>query len=61
MTQRTLSIIKPDAVRNGAAGAILAEIDKAGFRIVAIKKEFIAKRTAEGFTPSIASGRSLTS
>jgi nucleoside-diphosphate kinase len=47
--QRTLSIIKPDAVRNGAAGAILAEIDKAGFRIVAIKKEFITKRTAEGF------------
>ena len=49
MTQRTLSIIKPDAVRNGAAGAILAEIDKAGFRIVAIKKEFVSKRAAEGF------------
>jgi nucleoside-diphosphate kinase len=47
--QRTLSIIKPDAVRNGAAGAILAEIDKAGFRIVAIKKEFVSKRAAEGF------------
>ena len=49
MAQRTLSIIKPDAVRNGAAGAILAEIDKAGFRIVAIKKEFVSKRAAEGF------------
>ncbi len=49
MPQRTLSIIKPDAVRNGAAGAILAEIDKAGFRIVAIKKEFVSKRAAEGF------------
>jgi nucleoside-diphosphate kinase len=47
--QRTLSIIKPDAVRNGHTGAILAEIDKAGFRIVAIKKESIAKRAAEGF------------
>jgi nucleoside-diphosphate kinase len=49
VAQRTLSIIKPDAVRNGAAGAILAEIDKAGFRIVAIKKEFVSKRAAEGF------------
>ena len=49
MPQRTLSIIKPDAFRNGAAGAILAEIDKAGFRIVAIKKEFVSKRAVEGF------------
>ncbi len=49
MAQRTLSIIKPDAVRNGVAGAILAEIDKAGFRIVAIKKDFVSKRAAEGF------------
>jgi nucleoside-diphosphate kinase len=47
--QRTLSIIKPDAVRNGLAGAILAEIDKAGFRLVAIKKDFVSKRAAEGF------------
>ncbi len=49
MPQRTLSIIKPDAVRNGSAGAILAEIDKAGFRIVAIRKDFVSKRAAEGF------------
>ena len=49
MPQRTLSIIKPDAVLNGVAGAILAEIDKAGFRIVAIKKDFVSKRAAEGF------------
>lgn len=49
MLQRTFSIIKPDAVSNGLAGAILAEIDKAGFRIVAIKKQSISKREAEGF------------
>ena len=49
MPQRTLSIIKPDAVRKHATGAILSEIDKAGFRIVAIKKESITKRQAEGF------------
>jgi nucleoside-diphosphate kinase len=47
--QRTFSIIKPDAVRKGYIGAILAEIDKAGFRIVAIKKQSISKSEAEGF------------
>jgi nucleoside-diphosphate kinase len=49
VSQRTFSIIKPDAVRNASTGAILAEIDNAGFRIVAIKKELISKRAAEGF------------
>ncbi len=49
MSQRTFSIIKPDAVRNGSTGAILAEIDNAGFRIVAIKKELVSKRAVEGF------------
>ncbi len=49
MAQRTFSIIKPDAVRNGATGAILAEIDKAGFQIVAVKKQSISKPQAEGF------------
>jgi nucleoside-diphosphate kinase len=47
--QRTFSIIKPDAVRKGYIGAILAEIDKGGFRIVAIKKQAISKPQAEGF------------
>ncbi|HEV2135715.1 MAG TPA: nucleoside-diphosphate kinase [Terracidiphilus sp.] len=49
MAQRTFSIIKPDAVRNGHTGAILAEIDKAGFRLVAIKKQSISREQAEGF------------
>lgn len=49
MSQRTFSIIKPDAVRKGHAGAILAEIEKAGFKIVAIKKLSISKEQAEGF------------
>jgi nucleoside-diphosphate kinase len=48
-TQRTFSIIKPDALRKGFAGAILADIDKAGFKIIAIKKLFISKSQAEGF------------
>jgi nucleoside-diphosphate kinase len=47
--QRTFSIVKPDAVRKGFTGAILAEIAKAGFQISAIKKQSISKAEAEGF------------
>ena len=49
MAQRTFSIIKPDAVRKGYTGAILAEIEKAGFRIVSIKKAAISVEQARGF------------
>lgn len=49
MPQRTFSIIKPDAVRKGDTAAILAAIEKAGFRILAIKKVSISKQQAEGF------------
>jgi nucleoside-diphosphate kinase len=47
--QRTFSIIKPDAVRKSYSIAILAEIEKAGFTIVAIKKMFLSKSQAQGF------------
>ncbi len=49
MSQRTFSIIKPDAVRKGHAGAILAEITKAGFKIISLKKINLSKPQAEGF------------
>jgi nucleoside-diphosphate kinase len=49
VSQRTFSIIKPDAVRKGHTGAILAEIEKAGFKIVAVKRLSISKKQAEGF------------
>jgi nucleoside-diphosphate kinase len=49
VAQRTFSIVKPDAVRKGFTGAILAEITKAGFQIVSIKKASISKAQAEGF------------
>ena len=49
MAQRTFSIIKPDAVNNGYAGAILADIEKAGFKIVSIRKQSISKAQAQGF------------
>ena len=49
MPQRTFSIIKPDAVRKGDTAAILAVIEKAGFKLLAIKKMSISKQQAEGF------------
>ena len=49
MAQRTFSIIKPDAVRKGFTGSILAEIEKAGFQILAIKRLSISKEQAKGF------------
>ena len=49
MSQRTFSIVKPDAVKKGYTAAILAEIEKAGFKIVSIKRMSISKAQAEGF------------
>lgn len=49
MAQRTFSIIKPDAVSKGYTGPILSEIEKAGFKIVAIKKASISTEQAKGF------------
>lgn len=47
--QRTFSIVKPDAVRKGQTGAVLAMIEAAGFRLVAIKRISISKQQAAGF------------
>ncbi|RYG52306.1 MAG: nucleoside-diphosphate kinase [Chitinophagaceae bacterium] len=44
MSNRTFTMIKPDAMKNGHAGAILDKIIKGGFRIVALKQ---TKLTAE--------------
>jgi nucleoside-diphosphate kinase len=49
VSQRTFSIIKPDAVRKGYTAAILSQIEQAGFKIVGIKKIVISKPQAEGF------------
>ncbi|MGO9643057.1 MAG: nucleoside-diphosphate kinase [Candidatus Acidiferrales bacterium] len=48
-TERTLAIIKPDAVGRGLAGTILVRIEKAGFRITAIKSLRLTGAEAEGF------------
>jgi nucleoside-diphosphate kinase len=49
LSQRTFSIVKPDAVRKGYTAAILAKMEEAGFKIVAIKRMSISKAQAEGF------------
>jgi nucleoside-diphosphate kinase len=47
--QRTFAIIKPDAVRAGSMGAILARTEAAGFRVVAARLIHMSKAEAEGF------------
>ena len=45
----TFTMIKPDAVKAGHTGAILAMINKAGFRIVAMKKTQLTTDAAKAF------------
>lgn len=47
--QRTLAIIKPDAVERRLVGRILARIEEAGFTIRAMRLQHLTKREAEGF------------
>ena len=47
--ERTFAIIKPDAVKAGNTGKIIAEIEGNGFYIVAMKKIHLSKKQAEGF------------
>jgi nucleoside-diphosphate kinase len=49
MKERTLSIIKPDAVKAKQAGRILARIEEAGFEIVALRLRHLTRAQAEGF------------
>ena len=48
-TQRTFSIIKPDATRRNLTGAINARFEENGLRIVAQKRIHMTKDQAEGF------------
>src|SRR5437868_11123469 len=47
--ERTLSIIKPDAVKKNVIGEILARFEKAGLRIVAARMKHLSRAEAEGF------------
>ncbi len=47
--ERTLSIIKPDAVAKNVIGEIYARFEKAGLRVVAAKMKQLSRAEAEGF------------
>jgi nucleoside-diphosphate kinase len=49
MKERTLSIIKPDAVKKNAIGDILRRFENAGLKIVAAKMITLSKAEAQGF------------
>jgi nucleoside-diphosphate kinase len=47
--ERTLSIIKPDAVAKNAVGQILARFEQAGLKVIAARMTHLSRRDAEGF------------
>jgi nucleoside-diphosphate kinase len=49
MIERTLAIIKPDAVERRVAGRIIHRIEEAGFEIRAIRRVMLSRTEAEGF------------
>src|SRR5688500_5221192 len=49
MLERTLAIIKPDAVQRRLAGRIIQRIEDTGFQIRAIRRVHLTKPEAEGF------------
>jgi nucleoside-diphosphate kinase len=48
-TNRTFTMIKPDAVENGYIGAILNDIQQGGFKIIALKYVRLSQETAGAF------------
>jgi len=47
--ERTLAIVKPDAIRRGLTGDILKRIEASGLRIVALRKIHLSRADAEKF------------
>jgi nucleoside-diphosphate kinase len=47
--ERTLSIIKPDAVAKNVIGEIYSRFEKAGLKIVEARMEYLSREQAEGF------------
>ena len=47
--ERTLTILKPDCVKKQLIGAVINQIERAGFRVVAMKKIKLSKETAGEF------------
>jgi nucleoside-diphosphate kinase len=46
---KTFTILKPDTVQAGKAGAVISELEKAGFRICAAKMLHLSEKQAQGF------------
>ena len=49
MSERTLAIIKPDAVKKNVIGEVIGRYEKAGLKPIAIKMMRLSKPTAQGF------------
>lgn len=49
MTERTLSIVKPDGVARGLVGEVVRRFEAAGLKVVALKMTRLERREAEGF------------
>jgi len=49
LSQRTLTIVKPDSVAAGKVGAILAHLEREGFRLAGLKKIRLAPEQARAF------------
>jgi nucleoside-diphosphate kinase len=47
--ERTLSIIKPDAVAQNSIGGVISYLEKAGLRVIAAKMKHLTRAEAEGF------------
>ena len=47
--ERTLSILKPDALQSGFIGKVLAKLEEAGLKPVAMKMVHLTQQEAEGF------------
>ncbi len=47
--ERTLSILKPDALQSGVVGKIIAKLEEAGLKPVAMKMLHLTQKDAEGF------------
>ncbi len=48
-TERTLSIIKPDAVAKNVIGDIISRFEQAGLKVIAAKMQHLSREQAEGF------------
>ena len=49
MSNRTFTIVKPDAVRNGNFGKVISRIEAEGFQILGLRKVSLSRKQAEGF------------